>query len=38
MWSLLNCFVAGMQFLYTTVFGAFTAFIFMRTGEVGWVD
>ncbi|XP_030602255.1 CAAX prenyl protease 2-like [Archocentrus centrarchus] len=26
--------VAGMQFLYTTVFGAFTAFIFMRTGHV----
>ncbi|KAI3373817.1 hypothetical protein L3Q82_022402, partial [Scortum barcoo] len=25
---------AGMQFLYTTVFGAFTAFIFMRTGHV----
>ncbi|XP_053298042.1 CAAX prenyl protease 2 [Pleuronectes platessa] len=26
--------VAGMQFLYTTVFGAFSAFIFMRTGHV----
>nr|XP_046267464.1 CAAX prenyl protease 2-like [Scatophagus argus] len=26
--------VSGMQFLYTTVFGAFTAFIFMRTGHV----
>ncbi|XP_071316277.1 CAAX prenyl protease 2-like isoform X2 [Trachinotus anak] len=26
--------VAGMQFLYTTVFGAFTAFIFMRTGHI----
>ncbi|XP_018546635.1 CAAX prenyl protease 2 [Lates calcarifer] len=26
--------VAGMQFLYTTVFGAYTAFIFMRTGHV----
>ncbi|CAI5643125.1 unnamed protein product [Oreochromis niloticus] len=26
--------VAGMQFLYTTVFGAFTAFIFIRTGHV----
>ncbi|XP_069001742.1 CAAX prenyl protease 2-like [Embiotoca jacksoni] len=26
--------VAGMQFLYTTVFGAFTAFMFMRTGHV----
>ncbi|XP_022061919.2 CAAX prenyl protease 2-like [Acanthochromis polyacanthus] len=26
--------VAGMQFLYTTLFGAFTAFIFMRTGHV----
>ncbi|XP_034463374.1 CAAX prenyl protease 2-like [Hippoglossus hippoglossus] len=25
--------VAGMQFLYTTVFGAFSAFLFMRTGE-----
>lgn len=24
---------AGTQFLYTTLFGAFTAFIFMRTGE-----
>ncbi|XP_044077863.1 CAAX prenyl protease 2-like isoform X2 [Siniperca chuatsi] len=27
-------FGVGMQFLYTTVFGAFTAFIFMRTGHV----
>ncbi|XP_074528918.1 CAAX prenyl protease 2-like [Halichoeres trimaculatus] len=26
--------VSGMQFLYTTVFGAFTAFIFMRTGHI----
>ncbi|XP_036974588.1 CAAX prenyl protease 2-like [Acanthopagrus latus] len=26
--------VSGLQFLYTTVFGAFTAFIFMRTGHV----
>ncbi|XP_041656771.1 CAAX prenyl protease 2-like isoform X1 [Cheilinus undulatus] len=26
--------VSGMQFLYTTVFGVFTAFIFMRTGHV----
>ncbi|XP_030010730.1 CAAX prenyl protease 2-like isoform X2 [Sphaeramia orbicularis] len=26
--------VSGMQFLYTTVFGAYTAFIFMRTGHV----
>ncbi|XP_075343438.1 CAAX prenyl protease 2-like [Odontesthes bonariensis] len=26
--------VAGMQFLYTTVFGAFTAFVFLRTGHV----
>uniref|UniRef100_A0A8D3CBH6 CAAX prenyl protease 2 n=1 Tax=Scophthalmus maximus TaxID=52904 RepID=A0A8D3CBH6_SCOMX len=26
--------VAGMQFLYTTVFGAFTSFLFMRTGHV----
>ncbi|XP_037603652.1 CAAX prenyl protease 2-like isoform X1 [Sebastes umbrosus] len=26
--------VSGMQFLYTTVFGAFTAFIFMKTGHV----
>ncbi|XP_041864767.1 CAAX prenyl protease 2-like [Melanotaenia boesemani] len=26
--------VAGMQFLYTTVFGVFTAFIFLRTGHV----
>ncbi|XP_031713252.1 CAAX prenyl protease 2-like [Anarrhichthys ocellatus] len=26
--------VSGSQFLYTTVFGAFTSFIFMRTGHV----
>ncbi|KAM4620374.1 CAAX prenyl protease 2-like [Polymixia lowei] len=26
--------VAGIQFLYTTVFGAYTSFIFMRTGHV----
>lgn len=26
-------FVAGMQFLYTTAFGVFASFIFMRTGE-----
>ncbi|XP_028277923.1 CAAX prenyl protease 2-like [Parambassis ranga] len=26
--------VTGVQFLYTTVFGAFTAFIFMRTGHI----
>lgn len=26
--------LTGMQFLYTTVFGAFTAFIFMRTGKI----
>ncbi|KAL6098835.1 rce1 [Pungitius sinensis] len=26
--------VSGIQFLYTTVFGAFTSFIFMRTGHV----
>ncbi|XP_072230815.1 CAAX prenyl protease 2-like [Leuresthes tenuis] len=26
--------VAGVQFLYTTVFGAFTAFVFLRTGHV----
>ncbi|XP_060912292.1 CAAX prenyl protease 2-like [Labrus mixtus] len=26
--------ISGIQFLYTTVFGAFTAFIFMRTGHV----
>ncbi|KAI9548214.1 hypothetical protein NQZ68_010433 [Dissostichus eleginoides] len=26
--------VSGTQFLYTTLFGAFTAFIFMRTGHV----
>ncbi|XP_029956976.1 CAAX prenyl protease 2-like [Salarias fasciatus] len=26
--------VSGMQFLYTSVFGAFTSFIFMRTGHV----
>uniref|UniRef100_A0A3B3D7N5 CAAX prenyl protease 2 n=1 Tax=Oryzias melastigma TaxID=30732 RepID=A0A3B3D7N5_ORYME len=25
---------AGIQFLYTTVFGAFTAFIFLRTGHL----
>ncbi|KAM6907383.1 CAAX prenyl protease 2-like [Xenentodon cancila] len=25
---------AGVQFLYTTVFGAFTAFIFLRTGHI----
>ncbi|KAM9729001.1 CAAX prenyl protease 2-like [Menidia menidia] len=26
--------VAGLQFLYTTVFGAFTAFVFLRTGHL----
>lgn len=26
-------FVAGVQFLYTTVFGVFAAFIFLRTRE-----
>nr|XP_040036760.1 CAAX prenyl protease 2-like [Gasterosteus aculeatus aculeatus] len=26
--------VSGVQFLYTTVFGAFTSFVFMRTGHV----
>ncbi|KAM3869148.1 CAAX prenyl protease 2-like [Diretmus argenteus] len=26
--------VAGIQFLYTTVFGSYTAFIFMRTGHI----
>ncbi|XP_061595509.1 CAAX prenyl protease 2-like isoform X2 [Cololabis saira] len=26
--------MAGVQFLYTTVFGAFTAFIFLRTGHI----
>ncbi|KAK5858786.1 hypothetical protein PBY51_002901 [Eleginops maclovinus] len=26
--------VSGTQFLYTTLFGAFTAFLFMRTGHV----
>ncbi|XP_068457307.1 CAAX prenyl protease 2-like [Clinocottus analis] len=26
--------VSGIQFLYTTVFGAFTSFIFMRTGHL----
>uniref|UniRef100_A0A3Q3A495 CAAX prenyl protease 2 n=1 Tax=Kryptolebias marmoratus TaxID=37003 RepID=A0A3Q3A495_KRYMA len=30
----LSCFFPGMQFLYTTVFGAFAAFIFLRTGHV----
>uniref|UniRef100_A0A667ZCL1 CAAX prenyl protease 2 n=1 Tax=Myripristis murdjan TaxID=586833 RepID=A0A667ZCL1_9TELE len=30
----LSCSVIGIQFLYTTVFGAYTAFIFMRTGHV----
>uniref|UniRef100_A0A8C2WWA3 CAAX prenyl protease 2 n=1 Tax=Cyclopterus lumpus TaxID=8103 RepID=A0A8C2WWA3_CYCLU len=32
--SLGNLFKLRIQFLYTTVFGAFTSFIFMRTGHV----